>query len=53
MFKYSLVAIALIFVAVACNKKEEGSAPVEAAPEAMEAEAMETETPAEESEAAE
>jgi hypothetical protein len=31
MFKYSLLAVALIFVAVACNKKEE-AAPVEAAP---------------------
>ena len=30
MFKYSLLAIALITFAVACNKKEE--APVEAAP---------------------
>jgi hypothetical protein len=31
MFKYSLLAVALMFVAVACNKKEE-AAPVEAAP---------------------
>jgi hypothetical protein len=37
MFKYSLIAVALIFVAVACNKKEEAAAPVEAAPEAVEA----------------
>lgn len=30
MFKYSLVAVAMIFIAVACNKKEEAA--VEAAP---------------------
>ena len=34
MFKYSLVAIAMIFIAVACNKKEEAA--VEAAPAATE-----------------
>lgn len=39
MFKYSLLAVALMFVAVACNKKEE-AAPVEAAP-------VETSAPAE------
>jgi len=37
MFKYSLLAIALIFVAVACNKKEEAAPTETAAPEAVEA----------------
>ena len=37
MFKYSLVAVAMIFIAVACNKKEEATMEEAAPMEQMEA----------------
>jgi hypothetical protein len=55
MFKYTLVALALVFVAAACNKKEEAATPavdsVETTPEAVPAEAP-AQAPADSMEAA-
>jgi hypothetical protein len=49
MFKYSLLAVALIFVAVACNKKEEAAVEAPAKEVAEEAVVVETEeSPSEE-----